>query len=81
LEAHKTIDRLLDFIGKADEKQLRTKIENLSNFSDTKGEIYQIEQNFEKAIEWYQKSLKYGDFSHKAETIEKMNLCKGLKKN
>ncbi|QEE14484.2 hypothetical protein DSAG12_00297 [Promethearchaeum syntrophicum] len=73
---HEIIDEVLDFVKNASDKELHSKYEKLANYSDSKGEIYQIEGKFKDALVWYEISLKYGDFPINEKTKKKILACK-----
>ncbi len=74
--AHETIDKVLEFVKKAFDKELNSKSEKLADYSDSKGEIFQLEGKFKNALDWYEVSLKYGDFPINEKTKKKILECK-----
>lgn len=76
-EAHLLIDQILELVKNDDETK--------ASYLDSKGDFYKLELNYEKAIEFYKKSLllkKDPPWSFHKETEEKLNECVCmLKKN
>ena len=69
-EAHLLIDQILELVKNDDEVK--------ANYLDSKGDFYKLELNYEKAIEFYKKSLllkKDPPWSFHKETEEKLSEC------
>ncbi len=75
-KAHDIIDRLLNFIENLSRPLERFKNKLLAEYTDLKGEFYQKQELYKEALDCYEKSLSYGDFTSNKETKEKIDICK-----
>ncbi len=76
--AYRIINELLVFIENMTEESDRSKNKFLSVYTSSKGEFFQMQALYQRALNCYEKSLTYGEFPHNEEIMKKIVECKKL---
>lgn len=76
--AHRIIDELLVFVENMTEQSNEYKNFCLFRYTASKGEFFQMQELYQEAINFYEKSLSNGEFPHNEEIRRKITDCRNF---